>query len=87
MNKKALPYIFLAILVIAALLVKRCNKTGNTTNGPASTDNINRDRGLDRRVAYLEYTQHAKCRMDCRHVTQEEVKFILQNGQINYKKK
>ena len=86
MNKKALPYIFLAILVIAALLVKRCNKTGNTTNGPVNTDNVNRDRGLDRRVAFLDYTQHAKCRMECRHVTQEEVKFILQNGQINYKK-
>lgn len=91
MNKKALPYIFLAVLIIAALLVKRCNNNGSTTgrtdtDGPANTDNINRNRGLDRRVAFLDYTQHAKCRMECRHVTQEEVKFILQNGQINYKK-
>jgi hypothetical protein len=91
MNKKAFPYIFLAVLIIAALLIKRCNNTGPTTrrtdtDGPANTDNINRNRGLDRRVAFLDYTQHAKCRMECRHVTQEEVKFILQNGQINYKK-
>lgn len=91
MNKKALPYIFLAILIVAALLIKRCNNNGGTsrqtdTNDPVHTDNNNRNRGLDRRVAFLEYTQHAKCRMQCRHVTQEEVKFILQNGQINYKK-
>ncbi len=91
MNKKALPYIFLAVLIVAALLIKRCNNNSSTTkrtdtDGPANTDNINRNRGLDRRVAFLDYTQHAKCRMECRHVTQEEVKFILQNGQINYKK-
>jgi hypothetical protein len=91
MNKKALPYIFLAVLIVAALLIKRCNNNGNSTrrtdkDGPANTDNVNRNRGLDRRVAFLDYTQHAKCRMECRHVTQEEVKFILQNGQINYKK-
>ncbi len=91
MNKKALPYIFLAVLIVAALLIKRCNNNSSTTkrtdtDGPANTDNINRNRGLDRRVAFLDYTQHAKCRMECRHVTQEEVKYILQNGQINYKK-
>jgi len=85
MNRKALPYIFLALLVVAALLIKRCNKGGGGTN-TVTTDNINRNNGLDRRVSFLEYTQHAKCRMDCRHITQDEVKYILQNGQINYRK-
>ncbi|MEO5591567.1 MAG: DUF4258 domain-containing protein [Chitinophagaceae bacterium] len=81
--KKALPYIFLGLMVIAALAIKRCNNIGS---GPSTTDNINRNNGLDRRVSFLEYTQHAKCRMDCRHITQEEVKFILQNGTLNYRK-
>jgi len=85
MNRKALPYIFLALLVVAALLIKRCNKGGGGTS-TVTTDNINRNNGLDRRVSFLEYTQHAKCRMDCRHITQDEVKYILQNGQINYRK-
>ncbi len=85
--KKALPYIFLAVLVVIALLVKRCNQGGPTTENPSrETVTVNRNRGLDRRVAYLEYTQHAKCRMECRHITQEEVKDILQTGQINYRK-
>ncbi|MEO5685423.1 MAG: DUF4258 domain-containing protein [Chitinophagaceae bacterium] len=85
MNNKAIPYIFLAVLVVAALLVKRCSNT-TVKDQPTITDNINRNNGLDRRVSYLEYTQHAKCRMDCRQVTPEEVKYILQNGQINYRK-
>jgi len=81
--KKALPYIFLAILVIAALFIRRWNATNK---GPATTDNVNRNNGLDRRVGFLEYTQHAKCRMDCRHITQEEVRYMLQKGTINYRK-
>jgi hypothetical protein len=83
--KKALPYIFLAILVIAALLIKRHDNT-TENDSTTTTDNVNRNNGLDRRVRFLDYTQHAKCRMDCRHITQEEVKYILQNGQINYRK-
>ena len=84
--KKTLPYIFLVILVIAALLIKRHNNTiGNDTTTPTGDVNRNNN-GLDRRVSFLEYTQHAKCRMDCRHVTREEVKYILQNGSINYRK-
>ncbi len=85
MNKKALPYIFLAVLVVAAIFIRRCKGSGNQTN-TITTDNVNRDRGLDRRVSFLEYTQHAKCRMDCRHITEDEIKYILQNGQINYRK-
>ncbi|HTL07952.1 MAG TPA: DUF4258 domain-containing protein [Chitinophagaceae bacterium] len=89
--KKALPYIFLAVLVIVALLIKRCNNTPpGRSVAPSTTrkddENVNRNRGLDRRVRFLDYTQHAKCRMECRHITQEEVQYILQNGQINYRK-
>ncbi len=84
--KKALPYIFLALLVLVALVVKRCNNGVAKWQPTTPADNVNRNRGLDRRVGYLEYTQHAKCRMECRRITQEEVKDILQNGQINYRK-
>ena len=87
MNNKALPYIFLAVLVVAALFIKRCNN--KTTNGPRpaiTTDNVDRNNGLDRRTEFLEYTKHAICRMDCRHITQQEIKYILQNGTVNYRK-
>jgi hypothetical protein len=85
--KKAWPYIFLVMLVVVALLIKRSGNTGGAKRAATTEGNdINRNSGLDRRVSFLEYTQHGRCRMDCRRVTQEEVKYILQNGQINYRK-
>lgn len=34
----------------------------------------------------IKLTTHAKCRMDCRQIDENEVKEILANGSINYKK-
>lgn len=34
----------------------------------------------------LEYSKHAQCRMRCRGISEDEVKAILQNGDINYNK-
>jgi hypothetical protein len=51
-----------------------------------NTDETRRKDGLGRNVQLLEYTQHAKCRMQCRHITNEEVEDMLQNGVVNYRK-
>lgn len=91
MNKKWLPYLLIAVLGITLFFVKRCgwtrsgtDVTNNKRNDPAST--INRNHGFDRRISYIEYTQHAKCRMECRHISQSEVEEIMQDGKINYSK-
>ena len=34
----------------------------------------------------MVYTRHARCRMDCRHITSKEIQEILDDGQINYTK-
>jgi hypothetical protein len=34
----------------------------------------------------LIYTKHARCRMDCRHITPKEIHEILDEGTINYAK-
>jgi len=34
----------------------------------------------------FEYTKHGACRMDCRGISEAEIKDILKNGDINYKK-
>jgi hypothetical protein len=34
----------------------------------------------------LVYSRHARCRMDCRHIDESEVKEILQNGEVNFSK-
>ncbi|RYY12509.1 MAG: DUF4258 domain-containing protein [Chitinophagaceae bacterium] len=92
--RKALPLILVILLAIVLFFVKRYKadsspapepkaKTGDRRS-PSSA--VNRDRGFDRRVSYLQYSKHAKCRMNCRHITQQEVKEIMQDGKINYSK-
>jgi signal recognition particle subunit SEC65 len=34
----------------------------------------------------LEYSKHAACRMECRHISESEIKQVLQEGKINYNK-
>jgi hypothetical protein len=46
----------------------------------------NRNHGFDRDTDYLEYTKHAKCRMECRRISEAEVKEIMEKGAINYRK-
>jgi Domain of unknown function (DUF4258) len=38
------------------------------------------------RHGYLILTKHARCRMDCRHITMKEIQEILDKGTINYTK-
>ncbi|HEX7846686.1 MAG TPA: DUF4258 domain-containing protein [Chitinophagaceae bacterium] len=93
MNKKWLPLALVIVLGIALFFVRRLQKsddkakpkTTDTRTDPAS-NNTNRDRGFDRRVSYLEYSNHAKCRMGCRKITQKEVEEIMKDGKINYNK-
>ena len=91
--RKALPYLLLLVLTVLLIAVKTCRnrnepqpdpKTNKDNRDPSS--DVNRDRGFDRRVSYLEYSNHARCRMECRHITQGEVQQIMQDGKINYNK-
>lgn len=94
MNKKWAPYILIAILLVILVAVKLFQKKDETTvkpktsttkpKDPAST--VDRNRGFDRRISYLEYSNHAKCRMQCRKISQREVEEIMQDGKINYSK-
>src|SRR5690348_7474958 len=88
MNKKWLPYLLIGVLGIILIVVKiykgaHLSPVHTTQRDPAS---VNRDRGFDRRVSYLEYSNHATCRMECRHITKAEVEDIMRNGTINYRK-
>ena len=87
-----MPLAIVVVLGIALFLVKQFGKndkaksktTTDKRTDPAS--DVNRNRGFDRRVSYIEYTQHAKCRMECRHITQAEVEEIMKDGTVNYEK-
>jgi hypothetical protein len=88
--KKLLPFLVLVLLAIAAISLRRCNDakvvpaSATTEKNKQSTTTTNSP-GLDRR-AKLFFTKHAKCRMACRKITQEEVRDIFYNGKINYSK-
>lgn len=58
--------------------ITRTNQKDSHTNGsyPANLD----------RHAPLRYTRHARCRMACRHVTEQEVVEILETGRVNTEK-
>src|SRR5204862_6378576 len=77
-------------MAIVVIIIKQCKHNGSSLTKErgknSSGKNINRDHGFDRRISYLEYSNHARCRMECRHITQDEVVDIMQNGKINYSK-
>ena len=94
MKNKWAPDLLILILGAAVIVIKTCKNSKQPESRPKVVNNdstdpaskVNRDRGFDRRISYLEYSKHAKCRMQCRRITQAEVEDIMQNGKINYNK-
>lgn len=90
--KRANSVLFIGVLIlgIGLVLFRQCrpavnpkpSKPGNKEVSKSTTSS----RGLDRDPSAVNYSKHAKCRMDCRHISESEVKDILKNGNINYKK-
>ena len=85
MKNKSYPFL---ILVAAALLffwVKK-NQRGKQP-GRVTVDAVKDDYfALRSGNKTIKYSRHAKCRMDCRHIDESEVKEILAKGEINYNK-
>lgn len=57
------------------LLLAQCRQAARYSNEP-----------IDRHASHLVYTRHARCRMDCRHITEMEIREVLENGEIDYRK-
>ena len=86
--KKAAPIILVFALAALVFIIRECKdeREANGSTKSKSTTTTNRDKGFDRRISYLEYSKHAKCRMECRRISQAEVEEIMQDGKINYNK-
>lgn len=73
--------IVLIIIVVAFAIVKLLgffkhdSSVGNT-----------KDQNSYRDISHLILTKHAKCRMDCRHITEQEIKEVINTGNVNYSK-
>ena len=94
--KKAAPLVLILVLAALLLIIRNCQaskepetkkKTTTTdTKKKENTTAVDRDNGFDRRISFLEYSNHAKCRMQCRKISQAEVEEIMKDGKINYNK-
>ena len=91
--KKILPILLLIVMAVIAVSIRRCNNTSQPPvvtkkkGQPANTTaNVQEQVKFDRSTTNLFFTKHAKCRMKCRHISQQEVKDILVNGTVNYNK-
>ena len=84
MSKKYLPFIVLIAATLLLIYVKK-NQRGsfprNTTND--ITIPVITDEGFNRNVHTIIYSKHARCRMDCRHIDESEVREILETGKLN----
>ena len=82
MNRKYLPFIALlaAILLFYWVKTHQGNKNTRITVPAAETEG---SVGFDRVGKTIRYSKHARCRMDCRHIDESEVKEILDKGVLN----
>jgi hypothetical protein len=101
MLKKYLPYIVLLLAAFAILYIKSHQRGSiNLNTVPVQTDSRRVDdtvsaitNGTDnpgddfnRSVDHIIYSKHARCRMECRHIDEDEVKEILKDGKVNERK-
>ena len=95
MLKKYFPVIALVAAALLLWYVKKYQR-GNTPIRQTTTEQITipanntttttDPAGFYRNTTHISYSKHAKCRMDCRHIDESEVKEILETGTINYNK-
>src|SRR5689334_9529877 len=92
--KKILPLLLLVVLAAITLIIRNCNssepakatvKVQKQADTTSQTETYSK-RGLNRNPSHINYSKHARCRMDCRHIDEAEVQQILKDGKINYTK-
>lgn len=83
---KYFPVLLLAILLAIAWRWQWWRSPQKSSpEGPPIPEMVDDVPEFDR-TARLEYTVHARCRMECRHVTEKEVQEIMAQGRIDLAK-
>lgn len=86
----------LLILFIVALFVRQCRERKSTGSEQTSQTEARKDNKRSPARNSLDvfrnpdaeyfFTKHARCRMECRRITQKEVKEIVRKADVNYNK-
>ncbi|MFN8155340.1 MAG: DUF4258 domain-containing protein [Bacteroidia bacterium] len=88
-RKQLYSAILLGILLLVYVLFFRKETDTDSSRRPARPKTTRKQvdhREADFRHNRIYYTKHGRCRMDCRHIDESEVKEILRDGTINYAK-
>ncbi len=80
-KSSAISLIVVLILAVIAWSLKTCRNSKDTY--PERSVNVEQG---DWRHHKLVYTSHARCRMECRDISESEVEFVLANGVVNPEK-
>ena len=92
-NSKLITII--VIILLAIVLVLKFKKNTHRAEIPANTsvsnnatqqNNLAQNTGEAFRQHRFKFSKHALCRMDCRKITEEEIKEVVQHGAINQHK-
>jgi hypothetical protein len=81
MARKTNSTVSIIVIIILALVawgVKKCKNAKQDY-----PERVTTTQSGDWRHHKLIYTKHARCRMDCRDITEAEVEYVLANGVIN----
>lgn len=88
MKKQYLPYLLLILAALFLYWIKQKQRGKSTpiterVTVQNATEAYSQLRGTNKT---LQYSRHAKCRMQCRNIDEAEVKEILAKGEINFDK-
>lgn len=75
--------VVILLLLVASWWVRKGKPPGNTHQPGHGTAASRTHQQLIPADAQLVYTRHARCRMDCRHITEAEVREVLTEGVVN----
>ena len=77
-NKNPWVTIILIIVLLTALTIIKTYKRSKGNSSPNNTLSTYANRDINRNPSVINYSKHAQCRMDCRHIDESEVREILQ---------
>lgn len=86
----SIAVIVLLLLVFGVFRFYKSCKTAREISASNSPTNTTASDGRLQQVippdAKLVFTRHAKCRMACRHITEENIREVLREGHVNAEK-
>ncbi len=101
LNSKTKSSIIVLVMALAVIGLQKfgiLNDRGPLSSPPRSSNHQKHNSGAPAsnlsdatvlsqlRDKRLIYTKHGECRMKCRHISEAEIKAILQQGKINHRK-